>query len=99
MGEVCVLFVILLYAPGASGAQSDAAALSSNHLIVSTWTVHHGNWRTWIEKAVWVDFVGSTDWVDFSPPGFGVGELKNWLGGFFTPTDYLGGVASVDSET
>ena len=58
-----------------------------------------GNWRTWIEKAVWVDFVGSTDWVDFSPPGFGVGELKNWLGGFFSPTDYLGGVASVDSET
>ena len=36
-----------------------------------------GNWRTWIEKAVWVDFVGSTDWVDFSPPGFGVGEFKN----------------------
>lgn len=36
-----------------------------------------GNWRPWIEKADWVDFVGSTDWVDFSPPGFGVGGLKN----------------------
>ena len=77
---------------------ASSAACSSSYRRIAA-GIACGNWRTWIEKAVWVDFIGSTDWVDFSPPGFGVGELKNWLGGFFTPTDYLGGVASVDSET